>query len=84
MSEIKMRVNYKPETVCSNCGMKYKNTPTMYDIMIFGEVKHICYDCVDKLFHKTLSAEIAFQNKTKSKEDMARITRNKMLKEQKQ
>ena len=55
-----------------------------YILRSIGEVKHICYDCVDKLFHKTLSAEIVFQSKTKSKEDMARITRNKMLKEQKQ
>lgn len=83
MNEIKMRVNYKPETVCSNCGMKYKNTKEMYDIMIFGEVKHICFDCVDELFRKTLKAQINYQAKVKNKEDMARITRNKVIKNEK-
>lgn len=79
MSEIKMRVNNNKETVCSNCGKKYNYTKEMYDVMIFGQVKHLCYGCVDMLFRKTLSAQIKYQSRVKSKEDIARINRSKSV-----
>lgn len=78
-----MRINYDSQSVCSNCGMKYKNTKEMYDIKLFGKVNQICYDCVDKLFHKTLNAQVKYQAKIKTKEDMARISRNRIVNNEK-
>lgn len=79
-NNIRMRVNYDSECVCSECGMKYKNTKEMYDMKIFGEVHHICYDCLEALFLKTLRAQTTYQAKLKTKEDMARIKRNELIK----
>ena len=72
-NQIKMRVNNNSESFCSNCGMKYKNTKEMYDLMLFGKVNQICLKCVDALFQKTLKAQINYQSKIKTKEDLARI-----------
>lgn len=80
-NQIKMRVNNDSESFCSNCGMKYKNTKEMYDLMLFGKVNQICFKCVDVLFQKTLKAQISYQGKIKTKEDLARIKRSEALKQ---
>ena len=81
MKEIKMRVNRNADGFCSNCRMSYKNTKEMYDIMIFGEIHQLCYECVDNLFQKTLKAQINDQSKLKTKEDLVRAKRSDAVKE---
>lgn len=76
---MKMRVVTNAESCCEECGKKYKFTKEMYQIKIFGEVRYICYECVDALFHKTLTATVNYNGKVKSKEDMERIARSKQL-----
>lgn len=84
MKEIKMRVNYKPDSSCSNCGTNYKNTKEMHDIMLFGEVHQICYDCLETLFQKILKSQVNYQSKLKTKEDLTRIKRSQIIKERNQ
>ena len=72
---IKMRVNMNNQSVCDECGKKYMNTKEMYDLRLCGELHTLCYDCVDTLFHKTLSAQCKYNNKLKSSEDLERIRR---------
>ena len=78
---IKMRIVNDRETHCSECGIRWQNTKEMYQIMLFGQTNYICYECVDKLFHKTLSAQCKYNEKVKSKEDLERIKRSNQLKE---
>lgn len=84
MKEIKMRVNYKQDSSCSNCGITYKNTKEMHDIMLFGEVHQICYDCLETLFQKILKSQVNYQSKLKTKEDLERIKRSQVIKERNQ
>lgn len=79
-NKIKMRVNNNSNSFCSECGVNYKNTKEMHDLMLFGEVHQICYECLDKLFQKTLKAQINYQSKVKSKEDLIRAKRSEMVK----
>ena len=76
MSKIKMRVNNDKQAVCEQCEKKYMEVKEMYDIKIFGDLHTICWNCVDDLFHKTLSAQCKYQAKLKSNEDMERIRRS--------
>ena len=79
MARIKMRINYDSDSVCENCGRSYKNTKEMYDMMFCGNKYTICFECVDELFQKTLSATCKYNGKVKSKEDLARIERSKQV-----
>jgi len=76
MSKIKMRVNNDKQAVCEQCGKKYMEVKEMYDIKIFGDLNTICWNCVDDLFHKTLSAQCKYNARLKSNEDMERIRRS--------
>lgn len=67
---IKMRTNKSNNCVCEECGALRKNVLDMFDISIFGEVHTICDDCNDKLFYKTLKANVYTQSRLKSKEDI--------------
>ena len=67
---IKMRKNKSTDCVCEECGALRKNVLDMFDISIFGEVHTICDDCNDKLFYKTLKANVYTQSRLKSKEDI--------------
>jgi hypothetical protein len=77
---IKMRVNVDKNSTCSGCGTKWKNTKEMYDLMICGKMFTLCYDCVDEIFHKTLSAYCRYNAKVKSQEDIQRIQNYKTIK----
>lgn len=70
---IKMRVNYDTESVCENCGRKYIQTEVMHDVFIVDKSYVLCYDCIDVLFHKVLTAQCNWNGKTKDKNDMIRI-----------
>lgn len=78
---VKMRVNENKNSVCEGCGIKWKNTKEMYDIMICSHKFTLCYDCIDQIFHKTLSASCKYNAKLKSQEDMQRIQNYKTVKE---
>lgn len=79
---MKMRVVNDTESYCKECGTKYGYTREMYQIQLFGEINYICFDCVDKLFRKTLSANVKYNAKVKTKEDMKRIMQSKKTKEE--
>lgn len=81
--EVKMRVNNNSNSFCSNCGISYKNTKEMHDIMLFGEVNQICYECLEVLFQKILKSQVNYQGKLKTKEDLTRIKRSQIIKERK-
>ena len=79
---IKMRVNREQESVCFNCGTKWKNTSEMYDLCIGYKKERIlplCRKCVDELFHKTLKASCKYNARVKSQEDQIRIRREKQI-----
>ena len=78
---VKMRVNTEKNSACEGCGIKWSNTREMYDMMICGTKFTLCFDCVDKIFHKTLSANCRYNHKTKSQEDLQRIQNYKTVKE---
>lgn len=74
-----MRVNTNTDSHCSNCGVTWKNTKEMHDLMLFGEVHQICFNCLETLFQKSLKAQIAYQGKLKTKEDLIRAKRSEMV-----
>ena len=67
-----MKVNKHKESICENCGEKWKNVPEMYDIMIFNEVHTICKICNQELFTKILKADCLYDARLKSSEDITR------------
>lgn len=77
---VKMRVNTEKKSECNGCGIKWSNTKEMYDMMICGNLFTLCFDCVDKIFHKTLLANCKYNAKIKSKEDEQRIINYKNYK----
>lgn len=77
---IKMRVNDKKTSVCSECGVTYRNTKEMYDMMIVDTKFTLCFDCVEKVFQKTLRASTTYNAKLKTKDDAERIRRYQVLK----
>lgn len=72
MKNIKMRINNDKNSICQNCGEKWKNVLEMYDIMIFDERHIICKSCNQELFTKILKADCLYNSKLKSSEDVAR------------
>lgn len=68
-----MRVNYDTESVCDECGLKYGSTEVMHDLFLVDNCYTLCYDCIDKIFHKVLKAQCNWNAKTKDKADMQRI-----------
>lgn len=70
---IKMRVNYDTNSVCQNCGRKYMSTEVMHDVYFVDKSYTLCYDCIDVIFQKILTAQCNWSSKVKDKSDMARI-----------
>lgn len=79
---IKMKINTNKNSVCMECKTKYKNTPEMYDLCLTGEIFTLCKECVDVLFHKTLSASCKYNSKLKDKESQRRIMNYNTIKEE--
>lgn len=69
MSEpIKMRIvdRVQRKCKCTGCGKSStKEEKEFYDVKIGDEIIHLCYDCLDMLFVKTLKAQVAYQGKLK-------------------
>ena len=64
---IKIRVNTKQNDVCTGCGKSSKNEKKeFYDMMIGKKLIHLCFDCMDMMFTKTLKATVQYQGKLKS------------------
>lgn len=64
---IKIRVNNKQNDVCSACGKDSKNEEKeFYDMRIGNDLIHLCFDCMEMMFRKTLKAQVNYQGKLKS------------------
>lgn len=70
---IRMRVNNKQNSSCMECGRNYNYTQEMYDINVCGEIFTLCFKCSEVLFKKLLSANVQYNGRTKSKNDLRRI-----------
>lgn len=69
MSEpIKMRINSgKKHCECTACGKPIeKEDKEFYDMAIGDVIVHLCFDCMDMVFRKTLKATVQYQGKLKS------------------
>lgn len=64
---IKIRVNNKQNDVCTCCGKSSKDEKKeFYDMMIGNDLIHLCFDCMEMMFRKTLKAQVNYQGKLKS------------------
>lgn len=77
---IKMRNNTKPDAVCCECGESQNQVLNMFDLCIGGNIMTICDVCNEKIFDKTLAAEVMKNGRVKSQRDMAIIRRRKARK----
>lgn len=75
-----MGVNVKKDSECMECGKTYSNTKEMYNLMVCNTKFTLCFDCVELLFKKTLSANVKYNHKVKSQEDMKRVRRDSEIK----
>lgn len=74
---IKMRNNTKPDAICCECGESQKEVLNMFDLCIGGNIFTICDACNEKLFSKTLSADVMKNGRIKSERDLAIIRKRK-------
>ena len=77
---IKMKVNTNKNSRCQECNILWQNTKEMWDIFFIDTKYTICYDCMEVLFHKALTATCNYNKKLKSQEDQKRIARNDVIK----
>lgn len=77
---IKMRNNTKPDAICCECGKGQKEVLNMFDLCIGGNIFTICDMCNEKIFDKTLAAEVMKNARVKSQRDMAIIRQRKARK----
>jgi hypothetical protein len=65
---IKMRINNgKKQCYCTACGKSIdKEYKEFYDMAIGEVIVHLCFDCMDRVFKKTLKATVQYQGKLKS------------------
>lgn len=64
---IRIRINDKQNDVCSACGKDSKNEEKeFYDMRIGNDLIHLCFDCMEMMFRKTLKAQVNYQGKLKS------------------
>ena len=68
MDEIKMRINSgRKHCKCTACGKPIeKENKEFYDMAIGEVLVHLCFDCMDMMFNKTLKATVQYQGKLKS------------------
>lgn len=74
---IKMRNNSQSDAVCCECGDTQNEVLNMFDLLIGGKILTICDSCNEKLFYKTLHANVLKDGRVKSQHDMAIIRRRK-------
>ena len=64
---IKIRVNTKQKDTCTGCGKSSKDEKKeFYDMMIGNDLIHLCFDCIEMMFRKTLKAQVNYQGKLKN------------------
>ena len=64
---IKIRVNIKQKDICTGCGKSSKDErKEFYDMMIGNDLIHLCFDCMEMMFKKTLKAQVNYNGKLKS------------------
>lgn len=64
---IKIRVNNKQNDICTGCGKSSeKEKKEFYDMMIGNDLIHLCFDCMEMMFRKTLKAQVNYQGKLKN------------------
>ena len=64
---IKIRVNNKQNDICTGCGKSSeKEKKEFYDMMIGNDLIHLCFDCMEMMFKKTLKAQVNYNGKLKS------------------
>lgn len=64
---IRIRINDKQNDVCSACGKDSKNEEKeFYDMRIGNDLIHLCFDCMEMMFRKTLKAQVNYQGKLKN------------------
>lgn len=64
---IKIRVNNKQKDICTGCGKSSTNEKKeFYDMMIGNDLVHLCFDCMEMMFRKTLKAQVNYQGKLKN------------------
>lgn len=64
---IKIRVNNKQKDICTSCGKSSKDErKEFYDMMIGNDLIHLCFDCIEMMFRKTLKAQVNYQGKLKN------------------
>ena len=77
---IKMRNNMKSDAICCECGESQNQVLNMFDLCIGGNIMTICDVCNEKLFDKTLAAEVMKNARVKSQRDIEIIRRRKVRK----
>jgi hypothetical protein len=77
---IKMKVNTNKDSKCNECGVAWKNTKEMWDVYFIDKKYTICFDCMEILFHKSLTATCNYNGKIKSQEDQKRMARSNAIK----
>lgn len=74
---IKMRVNKDPNAICCECGETKSQALEMFDLCVGGKILTLCDVCNEKIFYKTVKADVMVQGKVMSSRDMKIIrTRN--------
>lgn len=64
---IKIRVNTKQNDTCTGCGKSSKDEhKEFYDMLVGKTMIHLCFDCMEMMFRKTLKAQVNYQGKLKS------------------
>ena len=81
-NKISMKVSFDKSATCEQCGCTYAYTKEMYALDLFHHTHHICYDCMDKLFHVALFSIIEYDGKLKMKDDVLRSERSRTIAEQ--
>ena len=64
---IKIRINNKQNDFCTGCGKSSKKEKKeFYDMMIGNDLIHLCFDCMEMMFKKTLKAQVNYNGKLKN------------------
>jgi hypothetical protein len=72
-----MKIENNKQSKCENCGREYNYTPEMYNLKIIDRKFTLCKSCIDILFGKLLRADVMYNEKIKSNDDIKRIERSK-------
>lgn len=65
---IKIRIGKQTKQCwCTGCGKSSRDEQKeFYDMLIGDQLVHLCFECLDMMFQKTLKAQVAYQGKLKT------------------